>query len=91
MTGGIARRYDSSIPGGVILATLKTSVTLDAALLDEARTYSVNVSSACRTGLEDAVRAARRAGWKTENAAAIAEYNLFFEENGILLAEYRTF
>ena len=36
-------------------------------------------------------REARIRKWQAENAEALHDYNRFVEENGILLAEYRTF
>ena len=36
-------------------------------------------------------REARIRKWQEENAEALASYNKFVEEHGILLAEYRTF
>lgn len=73
------------------MAMSKTSVTLDAALLAEAREYGVNISRACGTGLADAVREARWTAWQSENAQAIAEYNAYVDEHGLPLEEYRLF
>lgn len=68
-----------------------TSLTLDQALLDEARALGVNVSRAAEAGVHEAVRAARGAAWRRENAEAIAEYNAWVEAHGVPLAEHRKF
>lgn len=68
-----------------------TSLTLDRALLDEARTLGVNVSRAAEAGLAEAVRAARAARWQAENAEAIAAYNARIEADGVPLARFRKF
>lgn len=60
-----------------------TSMTLDAALLDEARALGVNISRAAEEGILAQVRAERARRWKEENAADIAAYNRWIEENGI--------
>lgn len=60
-----------------------TSMTLDAALLDEARALGVNISRAAEEGVLAQVRAARARRWKEDNAQAIADYNNWIEENGI--------
>ena len=60
-----------------------TSMTLDAALLDEARTLGINLSRAAEEGILAQVRAERARRWKEENATDIAAYNRWIEENGI--------
>ena len=68
-----------------------TSMTLDAALLDEARALGVNVSRAAEEGILAQVRSERARRWKEENAAAIADYNKWIAENGVPLAQFRKF
>lgn len=68
-----------------------TSMTLDAALLDEARALGINLSRAAEEGILAQVRAERARRWKQENAAEIAAYNKWIEENGVPLARYRKF
>lgn len=60
-----------------------TSMTLDAALLDEARALGLNISRAAEEGIRAQVRAERARRWKEDNAADIAAYNKWIEENGI--------
>jgi antitoxin CcdA len=68
-----------------------TSLTLDRAMLDEARALGVNVSRAAEQGLAAALKAARSEAWKRENAEAIASYNAFIEKHGLPLAKYQQF
>ncbi|MCF1710508.1 type II toxin-antitoxin system CcdA family antitoxin [Tabrizicola sp. J26] len=72
-------------------ARRSTSMTLDAALLDEARALGVNISRAAETGLQAAVKQARREAWQRENAEAIASYNDYIETHGLPLSKYRQF
>ena len=60
-----------------------TSMTLDAALLDEARSLGVNLSRAAEEGILIKVKEERARRWKEDNAGAIADYNRWIEENGI--------
>lgn len=68
-----------------------TSMTLDSAVLDEARRLGINVSRAAESGIVAAIRAERARLWKQENAGAIADYNAFIEANGVPLADFRKF
>ena len=66
-----------------------TSLTLDAKLLDEAKTLGLNLSRAAEEGLLAAIKAERKRKWTEENAEAIAEYNAWIEENGIPTPDIR--
>lgn len=66
-------------------------MTLDGAVLDEARRLGINISQAAEGGVIAAIRAERARNWKEENAQAIADYNAFVEANGVPLAEFRKF
>lgn len=68
-----------------------TNLTLDASLIEEARTLNVNLSRAAEEGLRVAVREARADRWRTENAEALASSNAWVEQHGLPLARYRTF
>lgn len=63
-----------------------TNVSLDAALVDDARSLGVNVSAACEAGLRQELRTAREAAWLEENREAIASSNAFVEKYGLPLA-----
>jgi antitoxin CcdA len=68
-----------------------TSLTLDAAMLDEAKSLGVNISRAAEVGLAAELKKARTEAWKRENAEAIAATNRYIEEFGIPLADLRKF
>ena len=72
-------------------ARRETSLTLNHALLEEARQLGVNVADAAEEGLTQAVRAARARRWREENAPAIEAYNGFIDSHGIPLADLRKF
>jgi antitoxin CcdA len=72
-------------------ARKSTSMTLDGAVLDEARRLGINVSQAAEGGVIAAIRAERARAWRQENAEAIADYNAFVEANGIPLSRFRKF
>ena len=67
------------------------NLTLDAALIAEARALGVNLSRAAEEGLRDAVRAARAERWKRDNAEALASHNAYLEAHGLPLARFRMF
>lgn len=68
-----------------------TNLSLDAALLDEARGLGVNLSRAAEAGLREAVRAAKAEAWRRENRAALESTNDWVEVNGLPLAKHRPF
>lgn len=69
----------------------QTSMTMDAAVLQEARSLGVNVSKAAEQGVVDAIRQARAAIWREENAGAIDAYNRMIETQGVPLGTLRKF
>ncbi|TFL18324.1 type II toxin-antitoxin system CcdA family antitoxin [Jannaschia formosa] len=73
------------------MPTRKTSLSLDADLLDEAKSYGINVSAAASSGLEAAVKAERQERLREELRPGIEAYNRWIAENGIPLAKYRKF
>ena len=72
-------------------ARRRTNLSLDEALVAEAKALDVNLSRAAEEGLASAVKKARADQWKRENADAIRSWNEWVDENGIPLAEYRQF
>lgn len=68
-----------------------TNVTLDVALLGEARALGVNVSQAAEVGLADAVARRRAEQWLVENREAVESSNSYVEAFGLPLARYRNF
>lgn len=68
-----------------------TRLSLDAALLREARELGVDLSRAAEAGLRQAVRDAKAEAWQRENADAIASYNAWVDANGLPFERYRKF
>jgi antitoxin CcdA len=68
-----------------------TNVSLDAALVIEARELGVSISQASNRGLEEAVRKARGERWLEENKEALESSNAWVEANGLPLEKYRLF
>jgi antitoxin CcdA len=68
-----------------------TSMTLDAALLDEAKSHGINLSRAAEAGILAELKQARAEAWKRDNAEAIQRYNAFVEAEGLPLEAYRVF
>jgi antitoxin CcdA len=67
----------------------RTNVTLDAALLAEARVFELNVSAIAEGALETAVKAERARRWYAENAEAIEQRRRLIDEQGMPLADYQ--
>jgi len=76
---------------GQRMSRRSTSMSLDAAILDEARQLGINLSQAAESGLVAAIRAERARRWKAENAGAIADFNAFIDASGVPLADRRKF
>ena len=68
-----------------------TNLTLDAALLTEAKNLKVNLSRAAEKGIRRALQKKREADWKTENKQALASSNNYADEHGPPLAAYKQF
>jgi len=68
-----------------------TNVSLDSALLSEAKDLGVNISRACERGLAQAVAAAKETRWQEENAPALDAANAYVEARGLPLARHRKF
>ena len=65
----------------------KTSLTLDAELLDDAKALEINVSAVADAALKPAVANARQAQWLKQNAEAFAEQAAWHERHGHPLAD----
>ncbi len=68
-----------------------TNLSLDQSLLQEARSFRVNLSQAAETGVRQAVATAKAIHWKKENARALKSSNDWVEENSLPLEQYRQF
>jgi antitoxin CcdA len=68
-----------------------TNLSLDAALLTEAKALKVNLSRAAEEGVRNAVVAAKSEQWKAANAAALKSSNSYVENHGLPLDRFRQF
>ena len=68
-----------------------TNLSLDQDLLSEARSFGVNLSQAAEVGLRRAVKDAKAAAWKRENAKALEASNAWVDQHGLPLEKHRPF
>jgi antitoxin CcdA len=68
-----------------------TNVSLNEALLAEARSLRINISKAAEAGLASAVAEQRALLWRKTNQAALESSNAYVARHGLPLAKYRTF
>ncbi len=67
------------------------NLSLDAALLGDAKNLKINLSRAAEAGLRQAVAQAKAAQWTEENGEAIESSNRWVETHGLPLERYRRF
>src|SRR5690554_3207706 len=67
------------------------NLSLDSALLNEAKALGINVSRAAEAGIAQAVKRYKQEQWLKENASALASSNAYIEANGLPLARHRQF
>ncbi|MHB0951250.1 MAG: type II toxin-antitoxin system CcdA family antitoxin [Allorhizobium sp.] len=68
-----------------------TEISLDDALLAEARALGLDVSNAAEDGLARAVKAEKERRWRIENADAIRAEREYVEKHGLPFARYWQF
>ena len=68
-----------------------TNLSLDSALLKEAKALGINVSRSAEAGIVEAVKLHKQEKWLKENANALASSNSYVEANGLPLARHRQF
>ena len=73
------------------IARKATNVSINEALLSEAKALKINVSKAAEAGLVIALAEKRSELWLAENRAALESSNNYVEQNGLPLAQYRAF
>ncbi len=73
----------------IMVSTIKrkTSLTLDAEVLEGAKALDINVSAVAEAALRSAVASARQAQWFKQNAEAFAAQAAWHERHGHPLAE----
>ena len=69
----------------------RLNVTVDPALVADARAMKLNISNVVEAGLREAVRTAQARAWVEENRSAMESNAEWIERNGIPLAEFRMF
>jgi len=79
------------MPTTATRARRATNISLDAALLEEAKVLDINISRACEQGLAAQIAELRAARWRTENANALTSSNGYVEKSGLPLGRYRRF
>ncbi len=67
------------------------NLSLDRALLEEARALDLSISRAAEAGLTEAVRRRKSEIWREENADALKSSNAWVEANGLPLEKHRQF
>jgi antitoxin CcdA len=68
-----------------------TNISLDSAMIEDAKELGINISRACEEGLSAEISAERNRRWKEENREATAEWNAYVAENGLPLERFRQF
>ncbi len=66
-----------------------TNLSLDRALLEEAKALGINVSRSAEAGIAEAVKLHKQEKWLNENASALASSNSYVDVNGLPLARHR--
>jgi antitoxin CcdA len=83
---------NASLPkAGRRVGSRATNISLNWALLEEARALGINISAAATSGLEQAVARKRAERWLEENRCALDSSNEWMEANGLPLADLRLF
>jgi antitoxin CcdA len=68
----------------------KTSLTLDAEVMDGAKALGINVSAVAEAALRNAVASARHVQWLQQNTEAFAAQAAWHERHGHPLADIMT-
>ena len=68
-----------------------TNVTIDAALVEEAKALGLNMSQLAEDALAKAISEEKSRRWLEENREAIESSNEYVRLNGLPLAKYRMF
>lgn len=79
------------MPSTAVRQKKTVSVTLEPALLEQAREAGLNLSAILSEALQHVIRTTEAERWKRENSEGLQELNRITEEHGLLSDEYRTF
>jgi antitoxin CcdA len=75
----------------VTSARKSTNLSIDGALVDEARELGINLSRSSEAGIRASVKAEKERRWLEENMPAIKAWNQWIAENGLPLEDARLF
>ncbi|WLD57492.1 type II toxin-antitoxin system CcdA family antitoxin [Salinispirillum sp. LH 10-3-1] len=67
------------------------NLSIDSALLQEAKALGINVSRSAEAGIAEAVKLHKQEKWLKENARALASSNAYVEANSLPLERHRQF
>lgn len=67
------------------------NLSIDSAVIDEARALDINVSRVCEDALREHIRSEKSARWIEDNKAAFEASNAYIAEHGLPLERYRLF
>ncbi len=81
------------MPGAVLKSASKkaTNITLSQEVVEEAKALGMNLSQTCEQLLRHAIRAEKDRRWALEHADFIVAYNATVEQEGLPLADSRSF
>lgn len=85
----LALRYASILRMSRVSAKRPMNLSLDAELVDKARTYGVNVSAVAEDALRARIVKEEAQAWIDENREAIAAQNVWTAEQGLFSDEFR--
>jgi antitoxin CcdA len=69
----------------------KVNLSIDDAVVREAREFGVNMSRVAEAAIGEAARAERNRRWREENRKALESYAREVESEGLALARFRSF
>ena len=72
------------------LGRAKVNLTLDAQVVETARSHGLNMSRLAEAAISEAARVERNRLWRAENQVAIAAYAEEIAREGLPLAEFRS-
>ena len=67
------------------------NLSVNAALLDEAKALGINLSRVVEQHLADLVRRQKETAWQAENRAGIDAYNKLVQKHGVFGEKWRKF
>lgn len=73
------------------MGRVKVNLTLDADVAETARALGLNMSRLAEAAIVEAAKAERNRRWREENGAAISAYAEEVDNEGLPLAQFRSF